>query len=43
VRKNSYFAVRPALDLQSFGMDSREWLLAHDKVPLDVQSAWEKA
>ena len=37
------FAVRPALDLQSFGIDSREWLLAHDKVPLDVQSAWEKA
>ena len=37
------FAVRPALDLQSFGVDSRDWLLRHDKVPLDVQSAWEKA
>lgn len=37
------FTVRPALDLQSFGIDSREWLLANDKVPLDVQSAWEKA
>ncbi len=36
------FAVRPALDLQSFGIESREWLLAHDKLPLDVQSAWEK-
>ncbi len=34
------FASRPALDLQSFGIDSREWLLAHDQVPLDVQSAW---
>ncbi len=37
------FAVRPALDLQSFGIDSREWLLQHDKVPLDVQAGWEKA
>ena len=37
------FAVRPALDLQTFGIDSREWLLAGDKLPLDVQSAWEKA
>ncbi|WP_371736856.1 serine/threonine protein kinase [Rhodoferax sp. U11-2br] len=37
------FAVRPALDLQSFGVEPREWLLSHDKVPLDVQSAWEKA
>jgi len=37
------FAVRPALDLQSFGTEPRDWLLSHDKVPLDVQSAWEKA
>lgn len=37
------FALRPALDLQTFGTEQREWLLAHDKVPLDVQSAWEKA
>jgi Ser/Thr protein kinase RdoA (MazF antagonist) len=36
------FAHRPVLDLQSFGIDSREWLLSHDKVPLDVQSAWAK-
>ena len=36
------FAVRPALDLKSFGVDSRDWLLQHDKLPLDVQSAWEK-
>ena len=35
------FASRPALDVQTFGIDSREWLLSHDKVPLDVQSAWE--
>ena len=37
------FASRPALDLQTFGIDSREWLLSHDQVPLDVQSAWAKA
>jgi Ser/Thr protein kinase RdoA (MazF antagonist) len=36
------FTTRPALDLRSFGIESREWLLAHDKIPLDVQSAWEK-
>jgi Ser/Thr protein kinase RdoA (MazF antagonist) len=37
------FEHRPTLDLQSFGIDSRAWLLSHDKVPLDVQSAWAKA
>jgi Ser/Thr protein kinase RdoA (MazF antagonist) len=37
------FAHRPALDLESFGTASRDWLLAHDMVPLDVQSAWQAA
>jgi Ser/Thr protein kinase RdoA (MazF antagonist) len=37
------FEVRPALDLQSFGIASRDWLLGHDMVPLDVQRDWEKA
>jgi Ser/Thr protein kinase RdoA (MazF antagonist) len=37
------FEHRPALDLASFGIASREWLLAHDQVPLDVQSSWAKA
>ena len=37
------FAHRPALDLASFGIASREWLLAHDQVPLDVQSSWARA
>jgi Ser/Thr protein kinase RdoA (MazF antagonist) len=37
------FVHRPALDLQTFGIDSREWLLHNEKVPLDVQSAWTKA
>ena len=36
------FVHRPALDLASFGVASREWLLANDRVPLDVQSTWEK-
>ncbi len=37
------FAARPALDLQSFGTASRDWLLGHDKIPLDVQRDWETA
>jgi Ser/Thr protein kinase RdoA (MazF antagonist) len=37
------FARRPALDLQTFGIASRDWLLAHDKIPLDVQRDWETA
>ena len=36
------FASRPALDLPSFGIESREWLLANDQVPLDVQTLWAK-
>jgi Ser/Thr protein kinase RdoA (MazF antagonist) len=37
------FTARPALDLQTFGIDSRDWLLGHDKIPLDVQRDWEIA
>jgi Ser/Thr protein kinase RdoA (MazF antagonist) len=36
------FASRPTLDLASFGQESVAWLLAHEKLPLDVQSAWSK-
>ena len=36
------FANRPRLDVQSFGVESMQWLLEHDKVPLDVQSSWTK-
>ena len=36
------FASRPALDLPSFGTESRDWLLGQQIIPLDVQSAWEK-
>ena len=35
------FEHRPALDLHSFGAASRDWLLAHDIIPLDVQAAWK--
>ena len=37
------FAARPALDLQSFGIASRDWLLGNEKIPLDVQRGWESA
>ncbi len=37
------FTHRPTLDLQSFGQESMQWLLEHDKVPLDVQSRWTSA
>ncbi|MFZ3128131.1 MAG: serine/threonine protein kinase [Rhodoferax sp.] len=37
------FASRPTLDLQTFGTEPMQWLLEHDKVPLDVQSTWTKA
>ncbi len=37
------FATRPALDLQSFGIASRAFLLEHEMVPLDVQKEWQAA
>jgi Ser/Thr protein kinase RdoA (MazF antagonist) len=36
------FALRPALDVQSFGLEPRDWMLAHDMIPLDVQAQWTK-
>ena len=35
------FTKRPALDLPTFGTDSRDWLLAHNIIPLDVQGEWK--
>lgn len=43
VGRTKPFAERPALDLASFGTASRDWLLAHDMIPLDVQKEWEAA
>jgi len=37
------FLERPVLDLQGFGIASRDWLLRNDKIPLDVQRDWEIA
>ena len=37
------FATRPTLNLDTFGIEPMQWLLEHDMVPLDVQSAWTKA
>jgi Ser/Thr protein kinase RdoA (MazF antagonist) len=36
------FVARPALNVQTFAEEPRQWLLAHDMVPLDVQSAWTR-
>jgi Ser/Thr protein kinase RdoA (MazF antagonist) len=36
------FEHRPALDAQSFGIESMQWLLSHDVVPLDVQGEWQE-
>jgi Ser/Thr protein kinase RdoA (MazF antagonist) len=36
------FVSRPALNLQTFAEEPRDWLLGHDMVPLDVQSAWTR-
>jgi Ser/Thr protein kinase RdoA (MazF antagonist) len=34
------FAARPALDVASFGLEPRDWLLAHDFIPADLREAW---
>ena len=42
VGRTKPFETRPALDLKTFGVEPRDWLLQHHMIPLDVQSAWEK-
>jgi Ser/Thr protein kinase RdoA (MazF antagonist) len=37
------FEHRGTLDLQTFATEPRDWLLAHDMIPLDVQGAWQAA
>ena len=34
------FAARPALDIESYGVEPRDWLLAHGFVPADLREAW---
>ncbi|HQR03170.1 MAG: serine/threonine protein kinase [Proteobacteria bacterium] len=31
---------RPALDMETFGIESRDWLLAHGAVPVELREAW---
>ncbi|ROZ79558.1 serine/threonine protein kinase [Ramlibacter sp. WS9] len=42
VGRTKPFETRPALDLKTFGVEPRDWLLQHHMIPLDVQSAWER-
>jgi Ser/Thr protein kinase RdoA (MazF antagonist) len=35
------FAERPAISIQSFGIESRDFLLAHDFLPPDLLPAWQ--
>jgi Ser/Thr protein kinase RdoA (MazF antagonist) len=37
------FEVRPALDVASFALEPRDWLLQHRMVAPEVQTAWERA
>ena len=37
------FAERPALDIESFGREPRDWLLASGFVPADLLEAWKSA
>ena len=37
------FTARPALNLASFGHESRDWLLQQRAIPLDVEAAWREA
>jgi Ser/Thr protein kinase RdoA (MazF antagonist) len=37
------FAERPVLDIESFGREPRDWLLAHDFIPEDLVDAWKRA
>ncbi|PPE70484.1 serine/threonine protein kinase [Caldimonas thermodepolymerans] len=43
VGRRKPFVHRPPLDLQTFGIASRDWLAAHDCVPPDVRPAWDDA
>lgn len=40
VGARSAFVQRPAVDLASYGTDSREWLLRHGALPLEVETEW---
>lgn len=37
------FELRPALDPDTFGAEPRDWLLAHEAIPLEVERDWTHA
>ncbi len=37
---NVPFVERPALDVETFGQEPRDWLLAHDFIPTELRPAW---
>lgn len=37
------FATRPALNLDTFGVEPRAWLLTNDFIPTDIREAWMAA
>jgi Ser/Thr protein kinase RdoA (MazF antagonist) len=43
VGAKSAFSVRPTLDIASFAEEPRDWLLAHDAIPLEVERSWTSA
>lgn len=37
------FTTRPSLNVQTFAIEPRDWLVEHHGIPLDVQAPWLKA
>jgi len=37
------FATRPQLDIATFALEPRDWLLAHGAIPLEVEREWKEA
>ena len=40
VGERSTFIHRPAIDLTSYGIEARDWLLSHGRLPLEVERPW---
>jgi Ser/Thr protein kinase RdoA (MazF antagonist) len=36
------FSARPALDVQTFAIEPRDWLLANGAIPLEVEGEWRR-
>jgi len=35
------YQARPALDVETFGVEPRDWLLAHECIPMELRPAWQ--